>query len=94
MARGPSPWIAHSLLPPVLYEDGPGWHAAAQKLDNDWFAPLRTALGRQVEALNMVAPTIYGQLSWTLSGPDRWKFWRQPRPLQAIAKQLAEGTPT
>jgi len=85
--------VLDSLLPPVLYEDGPGWRAASLALENDWFAPLRAALGRRVEALSIVAPTIYGQLTWTLSGQDRWKFWRQPRPLQAIAKDLADGTP-
>ena len=84
--------VLDSLLPPVLYEDGPGWNAASQAIESAWFAPLRAALGSQIETLNIVAPTIYGQLSWTLHGKDRWKFWRKPRPLQAIAKELAEGT--
>ena len=42
-------------------------------------------LGRRIDTLNIVAPTIYGQLTWTLNGKDRWKFWRKSRPLQAIA---------
>lgn len=86
--------VLDSLLPPVLYEDGPGWRDAWQKLDSDWFVPLRAALGRQIETLTIVAPTIYGQLTWTLHGKDRWKFWRKLRPLSAVAKDLAEGTPT
>jgi len=89
--------VLDSLLPPVLYEDGEGWRQAWAALDGDWFIPLRAALGRQVESLSIVAPTIYGQLTWTLHGQDRWKFWRQPRPLAALAKELAkelaEGTP-
>ena len=84
--------VLDSLLPPVLYEDGEGWRNAWQTLDRDWFVPLRSALGRQVDTLSIVAPTIYGQLTWTLHGQDRWKFWRKARPLQAIAKDLAEGT--
>lgn len=83
--------VLDSLLPPVLYEDGPGWRDAWQALDNDWFVPLRAALGRQVEILTIVAPTIYGQLTWTLHGKDRWKFWRKARPMQAIAKELAKN---
>ncbi len=86
--------ILDDLLPPVLYEDGPGWRAAAQALDNNWFIPLRTALGGSVDTLRIVAPTIYGQLIWTLQGKDRWKFWRKPRSLPALAKFLAEGTPS
>ena len=86
--------VLDSLLPPVLYEDGPGWRAAAQQMDNDWFAPLRAALGSQVETLTIVAPTIYGQLTWTLNSKDRWKFWRKPRLLVTLAKALAEGTPS
>jgi hypothetical protein len=90
--------VLDSLQPPVLYEDGPGWRAAAQALDENWLAPLRDTPGRQIEMLTIVAPTIYGQLIWTLRSKDRWKFWRKPRPLQAMAQTLAEnraqGTPT
>lgn len=82
--------ILDSLLPSVLYEDGEAWQAAWQTLDRDWFAPLRTALGR-FAPLSIVAPTIYGQLCWTLHGQDRWKFWRQGRSLQATAQELAKG---
>ena len=82
--------ILDSLLPSVLYEDGEAWQAAWQTLDRDWFAPLRTALGR-FAPLSIVAPTIYGQLCWTLHGQDRWKFWRQSRSLQATAQELAKG---
>lgn len=84
--------VLDSLLPPVLYEDGPGWREAWAALDRDWFVPLRGELGRRIDTLNIVAPTIYGQLTWTLNGKDRWKFWRKSRPLQAIAQELAEGS--
>lgn len=82
--------ILDSLLPSVLYEDGEAWKAAWQALDRDWFAPLRPLLGR-FDSVSIIAPTIYGQLGWMLTGKDRWKFWRQGRPLQAIAQELAEG---
>ena len=83
--------VLDALLPPVLYEDGEGWRKAWQAMDRDWFAPLQGAAGRRIETLNIVAPTIYGQLNWTLHGLDRWKFWRKARPLATLAKELAEG---
>lgn len=89
--------VLDSLLPPVLYENSEDWRNAFAALENNWFVPLRAALGNKVESLSIVAPTIYGQLTWTLHGKDRWKFWRKARPLQAMAKDLAEnpaeGTP-
>lgn len=85
--------VLDSLLPTVLYEDSEGWRETWQALESDWFSPLRGALGRQIEMLSIVAPTIYGELNWSLHGRDRWKFWRQDRPLAAIAAQLAEGNP-
>ncbi len=83
--------VLDGLLPPVLYEDSEGWRAALLALEADWFAPLRGALGRRIDTLTIVAPTIYGELTWTLRGIDRWKFWRKSRPLAALAAQLAEG---
>lgn len=82
--------VLDSLLAPVLYEDGEAWRAAWQQLEADWFAPLRSALGRRVDAVDLVAPTIYGRLGWSLHGGDRWKFWRRPRPIAALASQLAD----
>ena len=86
--------VLDSLLPPVLYENGEDWRTAWQALDRDWFAPLRSALGRQVDTLTIVAPTIYGQLNWSLLGKDRWKFWRKPQTLADIARELSEGSPS
>jgi hypothetical protein len=81
--------VLDSLLPPVLYENGEDWRNAWTALERDWFQPLRAELGGRIETLNIVAPTIYGQLTWTLHGKDRWKFWRQRRPLADLAKALA-----
>ena len=89
--------VLDSLLPPVLYENSEDWRNAFAALERDWFIPLRAALGSKIETTTVVAPTIYGELTWTLHGKDRWKFWRKARPLQNIAKELAEkqaeGTP-
>jgi len=85
--------VLDSLLPTVLYEDSEGWRANWENFEETWFSPLRRALGRKFEMLDIVAPTIYGELNWTLHGKDRWKFWRKGRPLAAMATQLAEGNP-
>lgn len=83
--------VLDNLLPPVLYEDSEGWRESMLALEANWFAPLRAALGRQIKTLTIVAPTIYGELNYTLQANDRWKFWRKSRPLSAIANELAEG---
>jgi len=84
--------VLDSLLPPVLYENGDDWRNAFAALDRDWFVPLGDALGRKIDTLTLIAPTIYGQLTWRLHGKDRWKFWRKGAALPSIAKGLAEGT--
>ncbi|MBK6357892.1 MAG: hypothetical protein IPF44_14930 [Betaproteobacteria bacterium] len=83
--------VLDSLLPPVLTENSEDWRNAFAALERDWFVPLRAALGSKIETLTIVAPSIYGQLSWTLHGKDRWKFWRKSRPMQAMAKELADN---
>ena len=81
--------VLDSLLAPVLYEDSDGWRQASEALEQNWFAPLRQALGHQIETLTILAPTIYGQLEYQLSAGDRWKFWRKGRSPRQIAEQLA-----
>ena len=94
MPSAPRPLPSAATRTRVARAAGDLGAAAAQQMDNDWFARLRAALGSQVETLTIVAPTIYGQLTWTLNSKDRWKFWRKPRPLVTLAKALAEGTPS
>ena len=83
--------VLDSLLPPVLYEDSEGWRQAFETLERNWFAPLRGPLGRRIERLEIMAPTIYGELHYLLTRRDRWQFWRQARPLATLASELAEG---
>ena len=84
--------ILDQLLPRVLYEDGEGWRTAFEKLENDWFAPLQKALGKQVDRVSLIAPTIYGELHYTVDASQRWKFWKSAPPIQNIAEQLAGKT--
>lgn len=80
--------VLDSLQEPVLYEDADAWRSALETLDRDWFAPLRQTLGH-FEAVSLVAPTIYGELTWDIRAADRWKVWRRPQPLATLARNLA-----
>lgn len=84
--------VLDQLLPRVLYEDGDGWRSAFNALENDWFAPLQKALGKPVEHLTLIAPTIYGHLTYTLAAGERWKFWKSAPAVQQIAENLAGKT--
>jgi len=81
--------VLDQLLPRVLYEDGEGWRAAFEAMENDWFAPLRQALGGKLARLTLVAPTVYGELHYDITAGERWKFWKKTASLPAIAEQLA-----
>lgn len=83
--------VLDTLLPPVLYEDGQAWRNTWETLDLDWFVPFQGSAGKRIDTLSIIAPTVYGVLTWTLRGKDRWKFWRKSRPLELLAKELAEG---
>lgn len=86
--------VLDTLLPKVVYEDPEGWLQALAALDADWFTPLRGRLGRDIKKLDIVAPTVYGLLRWTLGAGARWQFWRGQRDVATLAGELArEGSP-
>ena len=69
--------LINQLLPTVVSEDGEGWRSALEQLDVNWFAPLKKALGKQVNRVGLIAPTVYGELRrYTLTAGDRWKLWK------------------
>ncbi|NJD25329.1 MAG: hypothetical protein FIB06_07965 [Betaproteobacteria bacterium] len=81
--------VLDALLPRVIYEDGDGWRTAHNRLDETWFVPLKNALGRRVDRASLIAPTIYGEIHYTVGSGERWKFWKRARPLADTAKELA-----
>lgn len=83
--------VVDDLLGPVLYEDGEGWRRNFEALEHDWLQPLRAALGGPLTQLTLIAPTIYGRLTWTVGRGERWKFWKKGQSLPTLAKQLAEA---
>lgn len=84
--------LAHlpQLQGPARYQEPEAWHRALCDLERDWFAPLLAALGGgRVKELALASSGSYGLLTWRLRSPDRWKLWRRPQPLQALARQLS-----
>ncbi|MBW7903159.1 MAG: hypothetical protein H3C26_16910 [Rhodocyclaceae bacterium] len=79
------------LLRAMQYEDIDAWRAGIAALERDWFAPLAAAIRRGRVDLDLRASTIYGEPGWQVERGDLWKFWQRPRPLQALAQELADG---
>ncbi|MBL8417405.1 MAG: hypothetical protein JNN31_04130, partial [Dechloromonas sp.] len=82
--------VLDQLLSRVLYEDGDGWRGDFEQLESNWFAPLKKALGGKVDRISLIAPTVYGELRYTLTGGDRWKLWKRGKPIAETAKELAQ----
>ncbi len=81
--------VLDQLLARVLYEDSDGWREGFARLDAGWFAPLKKALGGKVDRVSLLAPTVYGDLRYTLTAGDRWKLWKSGQPLAETARELA-----
>lgn len=81
--------ILDQLLPSVNGEDSDGWRRALEQLDAEWFTPLKKSLGSGVDRISLIAPTVYGELRYTLSAGDRWRFWKSSKAIAETAKELA-----
>lgn len=84
--------MLEDLIAPVLHDDGKAWRHALEQLEARWFAPLLSAT--RVHQLDLIAPTIFGQLQWTLTATDRWKLWRRPTSLPKRIHHLASQPPS
>ncbi|MDD2744708.1 MAG: hypothetical protein PHV02_20805 [Rhodocyclaceae bacterium] len=85
-------FVFDQLLSDILYENSEGWRDDFNALENDWFLPLKNALGKQVDRITLLAPTVYGELRYTINAGERWKFWKKGSSVQAIAQALAGNT--
>ncbi|WP_153118060.1 hypothetical protein [Rhodocyclus tenuis] len=82
--------VCESLIGPALLDDEAAWCAAVNDLESQWFVPLAAALrGGTLSSLTVVAPTALGLLHWQITPRDHWQFWRRPRALAALARELA-----
>ena len=81
--------VLDQLLPSVAHEDSEGWRGSFGQIDAGWFAPLKKSLGNRVDRISLIAPTVYGELHYTLTAGDRWKLWKSGQPLAETARELA-----
>lgn len=82
--------VLDQLQGPVIYEDSKGWREAMIQLEANWFAPLKAAIGKNVSAVTLIAPTIYGLLTWEVKSNARWQFWRRSQSIAALAKEFSQ----
>jgi hypothetical protein len=81
--------VLDQLLGSVNGEDGDAWRTALEQLDAEWFAPLKKNLGKRVDRVSLIAPTVYGELRYTLGAGDRWRFWKGSKGIADTARELA-----
>ena len=89
-AAGARPLVVlNGLLQPVLYENALSWRDTLADIDAHWLLPAKNALGRGVDRITLIAPTIYGEIRCTVSPGAQWTFWKRRQSLQAFAQTLA-----
>ena len=81
--------VLDQLLPGVAHEDSEGWRGSFGQIDAGWCAPLKKGLGNRVDRISLIAPTVYGELRYTLTAGDRWKLWKSGKPIAETVKELA-----
>jgi len=75
---GPAEGLHVSLRPPLA-----GGSASMQRIDQEWFAPLRQAiLLGQVRSVHLQL----GRQDLTLDRGDRWRFWRRGTALTGVCE--------
>jgi len=68
--------------------DALAWSEALRMLENDWLRPLLAALERgQIAGLTVLAGGRSTCRSWTLTRRTRWRLWRRPASLLALAEE-------
>jgi len=81
--------IADELHVPTQRHDALAWREALLGLEQDWFAPLLTALdNHRLDALRLVALGDHARLEVEITAGGAWKFWRKPLPIARLAEEL------
>lgn len=72
--------VLDTLRPLAALSDAPGFAAALEALERDWFAPLLSALrAKRLGMVSVYAPDGERSLSVETVGGDLHRFWRRPR---------------
>lgn len=90
--------VLDDLSTPTRLDDGYTWRQTLERLEADWFAPLRQALAQgRIDSLRISSCGSYGNLHWQVPRPGLWQRlqgrFRQPEALAAQAQRLAESNP-
>jgi hypothetical protein len=71
--------VFEELRSPAIYGDFAQWREALERIDREWFGPLRRALGRaRIARVELLGGNARAH---RFAGPDRWRFWKRRRPL-------------
>lgn len=67
-----------------------GWSKILSRLENDWFKPLRRALGQgRINRLSLHVPGETDVRTFTVGRADLWKFWRGRKSLNILVGELS-----
>lgn len=86
--------VVDSLLGAAAYRDLAAWRGALERLERDWFAPLRGALhAGSLRQLRLSAPGDEATLEMLITRRDLWKLWRRPLGLCAVIDNEGSAAP-
>lgn len=79
--------VLDALEAPAQFRDAWGWREALQRLEQDWFAPMLTAL--KTGQLASLTLSCDGEAAFQLQLQRRqlWKFWQAGKPLSELYPQ-------
>ena len=83
--KGTSSWLVtlEHCRDAAAYADCETWNQAMSQLEENWFAPLLSALSaRRIDSIQLSA---FNGFTYHLEGTDRWKFWRKTGDYRALA---------
>jgi hypothetical protein len=85
--------VLEDLIGPVDDGSGEAGRQAVALLEARWFAPAWRALTTgAIGRLRLVAPTVYGTLTWDAGRAAPWCFWRRRQTLTEMAQTLAASS--
>jgi len=77
--------ILDALEQADLRNDNVAWREALVRLESHWFVPLLEALqNRKLASVHLHFAELHRVVSVAVVRTDLWKFWRQPKSLQAL----------
>ncbi len=80
--------VLDSLRGKAQYRNAYGWRETLKTMEQNWFAPLHTALKEgKINQLSITALNEASPRDFSLTRSDLWKFWRITKPLSIHSKK-------